>query len=220
MSPKYIIKEAKEKGIDIVGICDHNSCENVPAVRGHARDQGGDIKIIGGMEITSNEEVHILALFDDEEKLFSMQEIVYENLHGINNQKRFGEQVVVNENDEVMGFNDKLLIGTTELSIEDIVNLIHELDGLAIASHIDRESYSIIHQLGFIPQSMPLDAVEVSSAGKIKDFADISLPIITASDAHAIKNIGRSFTWFFMEEPNLREIKKSLLGTDGRKVIV
>jgi PHP family Zn ribbon phosphoesterase len=45
-------------------------------------------------------------------------------------------------------------------------------------------------------------------------------PIITASDAHAIKNIGRSFTWFFMEEPNLREIKKSLLGTDGRKVIV
>jgi hypothetical protein len=129
------------------------------------------------MEITSNEEVHILALFDDEEKLFSMQEIVYENLHGINNQKRFGEQVVVNENDEVMGFNEKLLIGTTELAIEDIVNLIHQLGGLAIASHIDREGYSIIHQLGFIPQNIQLDAVEVSSAGKIKDFADISLPM-------------------------------------------
>jgi PHP family Zn ribbon phosphoesterase len=218
MSPKYIIKKAKEKGIDIAGICDHNSCENVPAVKQHAQNQGGDVKIIGGMEITSNEEVHILALFDDEEKLFAMQKIVYDNLHGINNQKRFGEQVLVNENDEVMGFNEKLLIGATELALEDIVNFIHQLEGLAIASHIDRETYSIIHQLGFIPQNIQLDAVEVSSAGKIKDFAHISLPIITASDAHAVKNIGRSFTWFFMKEPNLQEIKKSFLGTEGRKV--
>lgn len=220
MSPKYIIKEAKEKGIDIVGICDHNSGENVPAVRGHARNQDGEVYIIGGMEITSNEEVHILAFFDDEEKLFSMQKIVYDNLHGINNEKRFGEQVLVNENDEVMGFNRKLLIGTTELALEDIVNLIHQLGGLAIASHIDRETYSIIHQLGFIPQNIKLDAIEVSSVEKIKDFTDISLPIITSSDAHTVKNIGRSFTWFFMEEPNLQEIKKSFLGTGGRKVVV
>jgi PHP family Zn ribbon phosphoesterase len=220
MSPKYIIKKAKEKGIDIAGICDHNSCENVPAVRGHARDQGGDVNIIGGMEITSNEEVHILAMFDDEEKLFAMQKIVYDNLHGINNQKRFGEQVLVNENDEVMGFNDKLLIGATELAIEDIVNFIHQLEGLAIASHIDREGYGIIHQLGFIPQNIQLDAVEVSCAGKKKDFTDLSLPIITSSDAHTVKNIGRGFTWFFMKEPNLREIKKSFLGTGGRKVVV
>jgi len=220
MSPKYIVKEAKEKGIDIVGICDHNSCENVPAVERHAENQGGDVNIIGGMEITSNEEVHILALFDDEESLFAMQKIVYDNLPGINNEKRFGEQVVVNENDEIMGFNQRLLIGTTELSIEDIVNLIHKLDGLAIASHIDREAYSIIHQLGFIPPGLPLDAVEVSPAGKIKDFKDISVPIITASDAHDITHIGRSSTCFFMAGPNLGEIKKSLLGKDGRKVIV
>jgi PHP family Zn ribbon phosphoesterase len=220
MSPKYIIREAKEKGIDIVGICDHNSGENVPAVERHAANQGGDVNVIGGLEITSNEEVHILALFENEESLFAMQKIIYDNLPGINNEKRFGEQVVVNENDEVMGFNKKLLIGTTELSIEDIVNFIHQLDGLAIASHIDRETYSIIHQLGFIPQRIQLDAVEVSTADKIKDFKNISLPVITSSDAHAIKDIGRSFTWFFMEKPNLEEIKKSFLGTDGRKVVI
>ncbi len=220
MSPKYIVKEAKKKEIHIVGICDHNSCENVPAVGGHAKNRGGDVNVIGGMEITSNEEVHILALFDDEEKLFSMQKIVYDNLHGINNEKRFGEQMLVNENDEVLGFTHKLLIGTTELSIEDIVNLIHELDGLAIAAHIDREGYSIIHQLGFIPQSIRLDAVELSYAGKNADFKGLALPVITSSDAHAVNQIGRSFTRFFMEEPNLREIKKSLLGEDGRKVMV
>jgi predicted metal-dependent phosphoesterase TrpH len=220
MSPKYITKEAQEKGIDIVGICDHNSAENAPAVRRHAKNRGGDVNVIGGLEITSNEEVHLLALFAGEESLFSMQKIVYDNLPGTNNEKRFGQQVVVNENDEVMGFNRKLLIGASGLSIEDIVHLIHELGGLAIASHIDRETYSIIHQLGFIPRHLPLDAVEVSTAGKITDFKDISLPVITASDAHAVKNIGRGFTWFFMEEPTLQEIKKSLLGKDGRKVVV
>ena len=94
------------------------------------------------------------------------------------------------------------------------------MDGLAIASHIDREGYSIIHQLGFIPQNIQLDAVEVSYAGKRRDFTDLSFPIITSSDAHTVKDIGRSFTWFFMEEPNLEEIKKSFLGIGGRKVVV
>jgi PHP family Zn ribbon phosphoesterase len=218
MAPKYMVREAKKKGIDIAGICDHNSCENVPAVKKSFEKEG--LHVIGGMEITSNEEVHILALFDNEENLFSMQKIVYDNLHGINNEKRFGEQVVVNENDEVIGFNNKLLIGATELPVEDIVNLIHQLDGLAIAAHIDREGYSIIHQLGFIPESIQLDAVEVSSAGKKDDFTDISFPVITCSDAHEPNEIGSNFTRFFMEDVNLEEMKKSLLGKDGRKVIL
>lgn len=218
MAPQYMAREAKKKGIDIAGICDHNSCENVPAVKKSFEKEG--LHVIGGMEITSNEEVHILALFDNEENLFAMQKIVYDNLHGINNEKRFGEQVVVNENDEVIGFNKKLLIGATELSVEDIVNLIHQLDGLAIAAHIDREGYSIIHQLGFIPESIQLDAVEVSSAGKKEDFTGISFPVITGSDAHEPDEIGSCFTCFFMEDVNLEEIKKSLLGQDGRKVIL
>jgi PHP family Zn ribbon phosphoesterase len=218
MAPKYMVREAKKKGIDIAGICDHNSCENVPAVKKSFEKEG--LHVIGGMEITSNEEVHILALFDNEENLFSMQKIVYDNLHGINNEKRFGEQVVVNENDEVIGFNRKLLIGATELPVEDIVNLIHRLDGLAIAAHIDREGYSIIHQLGFIPESIQLDAVEVSSAGKKDDFTDTSFPVITCSDAHELKKIGSNFTCFFMEDVNLEEMKKSLLGKDGRKVVL
>lgn len=218
MAPQYILREAKKKGIHIAGITDHNSCENVPAVKKSFQKEG--LNVIGGMEIASNEEVHILALFDNEENLFAMQKIIYDNLHGINNEKRFGEQVVVNENDEVMLFNKKLLIGATELPVDTIVKAIHELKGLAIAAHVDREGYSIIDQLGFIPKGMQLDAIEVSSADKRVDFEDISLPIITSSDAHELKDIGSSFTWFFMEDVTLEEIKKSLLGKDGRKVII
>ncbi len=218
MSPKNIAKAAKKIGLHIVGICDHNSCENVSGVKRSAEREG--LNVIGGMEITSSEEVHILALFDNEEKLLSMQTIVYDNLHGLNDEKRFGEQVVANEDDEVIDFNKRLLIGATELSVDNIVNIIHELNGLAVASHIDRESFSIIGQLGFIPQGLHLDAVEVSARDKVEDFKDISFPIITSSDAHKLDDIGRGITHFFMEEVNLEEMKKSLLGQDGRKVII
>jgi predicted metal-dependent phosphoesterase TrpH len=218
MSPKNIARTAKEHGIDILGICDHNSCENVPGVKKSAEREG--LNVIGGMEITSSEEVHILALFDNEEKLLSMQQIVYDNLYGLNDEQRFGEQVVANEDDEVLDFNQRLLIGATGLSVDNIVNTIHELNGLAIASHIDRESFSIIGQLGFIPQGLQLDAVEVSASGNVEDFTDISFPIITSSDAHKLEDIGSSVTHFFMEDANLEEMKKSLLGQDGRKVII
>ncbi len=216
MSPRNIVKAAKQNGIEIAGICDHNSCENVPGVTRSAEKEG--LHVIGGMEITSAEEVHILALFDHEEQLLSMQKIVYDHLPGLNDERRFGEQVVVNEDDEVLDFNQRLLIGATELSIDDIVNRIHALNGLAIASHIDREGFSIIGQLGFIPQGLPLDAVEVSTKAKMVDFQDLSFPLITSSDAHKLDDIGRSFTHFFMEDVTLDEMKKSLLGKDGRKV--
>lgn len=218
MSPKNIASTAREHGIHLLGICDHNSCENVPGVKKSAEREG--LNVIGGMEITSSEEVHILALFDDEERLFSLQKIIYEHLPGLNDEKRFGEQVVVNEDDEVLDFNTRLLIGATELSVDNIVKTIHELNGLAIASHIDRESFSIIGQLGFIPQGLQLDAVEISARGKVEDFKDISFPIITSSDAHELDDIGSSFTQFFMKDVNLEEMKRSLLGQDGRKVII
>jgi PHP family Zn ribbon phosphoesterase len=218
MSPKGIVKTAKKKGIDIAGICDHNSCENVPGVKKSAEREG--LNVIGGVEITSSEEVHILALLDDEENLFSLQKIIYDHLPGLNDERRFGEQVVANEDDEVLDFNTRLLIGATELSIDDIVRIIHKLNGLAIAAHIDRESFSIIGQLGFIPQGLQLDAVEVSARGNVEDFKHIVFPIITSSDAHKLDDIGSRVTGFCMEDVNLEEMKKSLLGQDGRKVII
>ena len=116
MSPKNIVREAEKYGLDLIGICDHNSCENVPYVIKSA--EGNKLKVIGGMEITSKEEVHVLALFATEEDLFTMQKIVYDNLHGTNDEKRYGDQVVVNEKDEVVDFNKRLLIGATDLSVK------------------------------------------------------------------------------------------------------
>ena len=219
MSPRNIIKEAKKKGLDIIGICDHNSAENFPAVEKSANKEG--IKVIGGIEITSREEVHVLALFGNERDLFLMQEAVYSKLHGINDEKRYGLQVVVNDNDEVLSFNNKLLIGATEMSIEEVVDLTHQFNGIAIAAHVDREGFSIISNLGFIPEGLKLDALEIIEPSKIdkinkgRDFV-----FITSSDAHFINDIGKRYTCFIMKESTFEEIRKCLTGENGRKVVV
>ena len=218
MSPRNIVKGAKKCGLDVIGICDHNSCENVPYIEKSNLDQS--LNIIGGMEITSKEEVHILALFGISEDLFAMQKIVYDHLFGTNDEKLYGDQVVVNENNEVIGFNKKLLIGATDLSIEEIVNKIHDLNGVAIAAHIDRDSFSIISQLGFVPEGLQIDALEVSKKDKIENFKDLGLPLVTFSDAHCLNRIGKRFTNFSMKQVSLEEMRKSFLEEDGRKVFI
>ncbi len=213
MSPQRIVRQAKIKGMDVIGICDHNSAENVVAVKKAAEKEG--LTVIGGIEVTSREEIHILALFDENKDLFELQNIIYENLPGRNDEKVFGRQVVANEEDEVLGFNSRLLIGATELSIEYIVDTIHSLNGMAIASHIDKESFSIIGQIGFIPDELALDALEVSPFSSIQGVREkfpetVNYSLVSFSDAHYLEDIGCSSTSFSMGVGSVEEIKKAL----------
>ena len=217
MSPRNVVAQAKRVGLDVIGICDHNSCENVPYVKKSAA--ADDLGVLGGFEVTSREEVHLLAFFDNEEELFTMQRIIYRNLHGRNDEQLYGDQVVVNEKNEVVEFNERLLIGATELPIEDIVNSIHELHGLAIASHVDRENFSILSQLGFVPPGLHVDALEVSTKDRIEEYRDLPFPLVSFSDAHRLDSIGRNVTMFSMRELSLDEMRMSLLGEDGRKAM-
>ena len=223
MSPRRIVRQAKLRGLDIIGICDHNSAENVACAKKVGEKEG--LAVIGGIEVTSQEEVHILALFDEEKDLFELANLVYENLPGINDDRVFGEQIVVNEDDEMLGFNKRFLIGATVLPLQQIVDRIHSLSGLAIASHIDRESFSIIGQLGFIPDGLELDGLEVSpklslEKAQLKYGEAFDFPLVTFSDAHTLEDVGKSFTCLLIEEANIKEIRKALFGEDGRKVVI
>jgi PHP family Zn ribbon phosphoesterase len=220
MSPSAIAERAKLKEIEILGICDHNSAENVPAMVKAARKFR--ICVLPGLEVTSQEEVHILALFDTAEAAFELQEIVYNHLPGENDEKAFGMQVVVNEKGEVLRFNKKLLIGASTLSVEKVVQAIHSLQGLAIASHIDREGFSLIGQLGFIPANLELDALEVSPQTSYQEAMTkfrFAYPLTFFSDAHFLEEVGRGFTCFYIEEGSTEEIKNALQNKEGRKII-
>lgn len=222
MVPGVIVKETLRKGLDVIGICDHNATENVVAVQKAAGRE--NLRVLGGMEITSEEEVHVLALFDNEGSLWEMQKIVYDHLAGTNDERVFGEQVIVNEEDRVVGLNDRLLIGATSLSLEAIVEAVHSLGGLAIASHFDRESFSIVRQLGFVPEGLALDALEVSSritvGGARAAFPQASrYPMVRFSDAHYPEDIGNRWTAFLLDDVRTDELKRALRDEDGRRIV-
>jgi predicted metal-dependent phosphoesterase TrpH len=212
MKATAIVKQAKKLGLDMIGICDHNSAENVMAVMKAGMREG--LSVIAGMEITCREEAHILGLFEDERTLMQMQEVIYANLPGENSEESFGPQTIIDEWDRVVGTNRRLLIGATTLAVEQVVEAIHERSGLVIASHVDRERFSLIGQLGFIPEGLSLDAVEVARPSAMQQQYDF--PVVTSSDAHFPEDIGTNCTYFTLEEPSVSEIRRALRHEMGR----
>ena len=219
MLPTAIIKRAKEEKIDAIAICDHNSAQNVSAVR--KAGQKENVNVLRGMEICTSEEVHVLALFNDDDALVEMQKIVYENLTGENDEKYFGDQTIVDQDDRVTGSTKKLLIGATSLGINRVAELIHNLGGIAVASHVDRDSFSIIAQLGFIPEQLSLDALDLSwrcTSDDVKNYEKYNLPLVKSSDAHFLSDIGKAFTKFCLQQPSFSEIALAFQGYEGRAV--
>jgi len=223
MSPRKIVATAHERKIDIIAITDHNSTENIKAAI--KASQYTPLTVLAGMEVTSEEEAHLLALFDHDESIFTFQTFIYEHLMSFPaDQRMIDDQVIVNENDGVEGFNDHLLLGATSLPFKQLVDEVHRLNGLAIASHVDKESFSIIAQLGFIPDDLQLDALEISTFMSIDQaktlFPDTNrFPLVKFSDAHYLKDIGKQTTNLLIQEPTINELKLAFANSQGRKIL-
>ncbi len=221
MTPRDIVEKAASLGINIIAICDHNSAENVAVTRDLARSKG--ITVFPGMEVCSSEEVHILALFGRLEDALRLQDVVYEHLQpGENDEDTIGMQVVVNDINEVLDFNKRMLLGATSLSVEEVVDSIHRFGGLAVASHIDRDGFGIICQLGFIPDGLRLDALEISRSIETdlarERFADYRrFPWISSSDAHRLQDIGKRTTHLLMHHSTFEELRLALAGAGDRR---
>jgi predicted metal-dependent phosphoesterase TrpH len=221
MSPRKIIAQARNRGLAIIGICDHNTAENVPALARAAETT--ELVVLPGMEVCTMEEIHLLAVFKELKSVDELQSIVYGKLPGKNDPEVFGLQVIANEQDEVVAFEDRLLIGAVDLPVEEIVSHIHRLGGIAIASHVDKERNSVISQLGFIPPDLKFDALEVSrhtphneAVGRFAQYS--GFPLVRNSDAHFIDDVGTNTTDYLLERPSFGEIMKALKGEDGRMV--
>ncbi|MFN3396029.1 MAG: PHP domain-containing protein [Thermodesulfovibrionales bacterium] len=213
MTPRKIIKTAIKRGLDIIALTDHNSIENVEVAMKLGDDK---VHVLAGMEVTSSEEIHILALFDDIKKAEKMQSLVYDSLPSEENDERlYGHQVVVNEEDEVLSLNKRLLIGATGMGVEELVETIHIIGGISIASHVDKEAFSVISQLGFIPDDLSFDALEFSYHIKREEAVTRykgldRFPWISFSDAHFLQDIGKRVTVLQMDGTSLEHIKKAL----------
>jgi len=214
MSPRRIIEKARDVGIDIIAITDHNMSENSFYAHKLCRDLQRPY-VLFGMELQTEEEVHLLAIFDNYDIASLFQKTIYELLPPVqNNADFFGDQVVVDENDEIVRFEDRLLLNSAQISIATAVSWIKSHNGLAIPCHIDSPTFSIISQLGYIPEGIPFDAFEVRDITNAHTLLPLimqkHIPFVTFSDAHYLNDIGRRTTRLNLEEPTCKEIERAL----------
>ncbi|WP_461631815.1 PHP domain-containing protein [Labilibaculum euxinus] len=222
MSPVNIVRIAKERGVDILGITDHNSTLHAALIRQLAEKEG--IMVMMGAEVTTKEEVHCLCFFETEHLLSDFQIYLDQYLPKIpNDTKYFGYQVVVNEEEEIVQEIENLLISGLNQGINEVEQKVHELQGLFIPAHINKTQNSIISQLGFLPTDLKVDALEISMHTTKDEFLSKNkylkgYTFIQSSDAHYIDNIGNVCSQFTMEDASFSEIRKALRGEEGRTV--
>ncbi|MDD8014402.1 MAG: PHP domain-containing protein [Acidobacteriota bacterium] len=220
--PRRIVDRALEEGLDIIAVSDHNTAENAAAAIQAARGTG--LLVLPGMELTSAEEVHILGIFESMAGALPAQDEVYRKLAVAPAHKTLiQDQVIVDKDDLVTGFSPRHLLAAADLDVRETVDLIHRHGGLAVASHIDREAFSIISQLGFIPPDLDLDALEISplmtvSRARSAYPACGRFPMVRFSDAHRPEDIGRPSTDLLMAAPAFGEIRMALRKERGRSV--
>lgn len=224
MSPVNIVRRALEQKIDIIGITDHNSTRQCRLISQIAETVG--IFVLPGAEITSREEVHCLVFMPGWKELHSLQQYLDQHLGNIlNDVDNFGYQVVVDDQENIVFEEPRLLIQSINQSVEEIEAFVHSLGGLFIPAHVNRSAFSLVSQLGFVPDDLKADALELSKHVTAEKFVSqnpylTSKQFIRSSDAHFLKSIGEVFTGFYLEEASFKEIKMALMGVDGRKAIL
>ncbi|NLV72569.1 MAG: PHP domain-containing protein [Actinobacteria bacterium] len=225
MTPPAIVNAALGAGLDMIAVSDHNSAGNVAAVQEAARIAGETLAVLPGMEITSAEEVHVLALFPDVETAESVARHLRTLLPVAegNYYSFFGDQPLLDAEGRTVGTETAALAAATTLDLDEVVELVHNAGGIAIAAHVDRKAFSVYSQLGLFPTDAGFDGIEVSrhftsESPRLEEFAALGLPLTSSSDAHFLEDIGAAVAELRMTEPTFSELVLALAGSGDRSV--
>lgn len=212
MSPKKIVETLVAKGIKVAALTDHNTSMNTPAFAKLCRQNG--IAALYGMEAQTAEELHVLTLFNDEKTAMDFCKSWYDLLPNIINKPEVtGDQVYVDENDDIIDIVEKYLITSAPVTLDELEKKAHELGGLVIPAHVDRPSFSMTSQFGLVTDGN-WDAVEFVKTENANTMLPSAYPVTTSSDAHYEEHIGRrAFELDIGEVPLFDENGKTNLET-------
>ena len=220
MSPRAILDRARQLGLNLIAITDHNMVENSVLLEQLAPEYG--IHPLYGMELSTQEEAHLLCLFDQPQQALDWQAYVYPRIPEVlNRPEYFGEQVVIDLEENILRFEKKLLINGSAISLEEACSRVNALGGLVIPSHIDKPVDSILSQIGFMPQDLCFGALEITRNTPIEAMLMENPSLnpfhwVRFSDAHYLQHIGTQCTLFHMQSPTIAEMRLALKNADGR----
>ena len=214
MTPANIVGMAAVKGLDVIALTDHNSCRNCPAAMYHGEKYG--VTVIPGMELTTQEEVHVICLFPTLDDALRFDALIYEKLLPFPNREDiFGKQQIKDERDEVTGTVKNLLINATSISFDDVFPLVGSFQGIAYPAHVDKASTSLLSNLGFVPPGSTFTCAE------FYDFKDLhrirrehpyfeNCNVICCSDAHYLQDIQEPEYQLYAESREIPDILEAL----------
>ncbi|MDR0993795.1 MAG: PHP domain-containing protein [Verrucomicrobiota bacterium] len=211
MSPSAIVRAALDAGLDAIALTDHNSALNAPALEAVCRREG--LSALFGMEITTVEEIHCIALFDSPEAALGLSSDLYDYLPDFQNiPEKLGDQPVVDEEENILELVPRYLGNATRLPFSRLPSLVEEYGGLFWPAHIDRPSNSVLSQLGRLPPgSGPILEISPHHTADMQAAYGRDHTLVSFSDAHFLDNIGESLTEIEVEAFTLPAIRRSLL---------
>ena len=193
MTPYNLVNMAKLLGLDIIALTDHNTCENCASAIKAGEAIG--LTVIPGMELCTSEEVHVVCLFPDVESAMEFSDYVISSMPPVKNRPDiFGEQLIMDAADNVIGRQEKLLTIASAISISDVYRTVEDYGGVCYPAHIDRSSYSVLSNLGMITEDMGFSAVEMTAEADretlLRNHPILNgVQVFVDSDAHYLENM-------------------------------
>lgn len=214
-TPANIVGMAYVKGLDVIALTDHNSAANCVAAKEVADAYG--ITLLCGMEITTDEECHVVCLLPTLDKALELDEYVAKRLMKVKNEPAiFGNQFIMDSDDKVIGTREHLLINAAAISFEDVFPLVESMGGVAIPAHVDKSTTSVISNLGFIPPDCTFKTIEVKNMARLDSLKEAhpyfqTCKAITSSDAHYLGDISEPVNFIHAREKSPEAIIDALL---------
>ena len=213
-TPDSIAGMGELNGLDIMALTDHNSTKNCPAFF-EAADHHGIIAV-GGMELTTAEDIHLVCLFPTLESAMEFgAEVEKRRIHIENRPEIFGDQLIMDSEDRVTGSEDDLLINATDITVDEAPLLAEKFGGVCYPAHIDRESNGIVAVLGAFPETPRFSSAELHDGEKLDEYIEISHlnkeAFIVSSDAHNLWSIKEKTDYVELPESNDADSVRSWL---------
>ncbi|HUU55063.1 MAG TPA: PHP-associated domain-containing protein [Armatimonadota bacterium] len=202
MIPPLIVERARDQGLTMIGVADHNSAGNTGAV---IKAAGAGLVVKPALEVETKESVHLICLFDTTEQALSLQDLVYSHLGPapIGQSDPFSPRLLVDERGLELGREKLPLFAATDLTAEDVVAAVHDRGGIVLAAHVERRAHGLLGVLGFVPPDLELDGMEAGPGGLLAGR-------IASSDAHRLLEVGSRYTVFESESTSVEHLRQSI----------